>query len=223
MKSRLCLVVASDIEYRAVANVLKRLPQLSVVLIKSGIGAIGFEELHAHRLVSEDIDRVIITGFCGALSDELRKGDVVLYDRCRNLTNVIELDRELNERLETKFKPVRGTGLTVTRVVVEASEKKRLWTEYGALAVDMETFAVASVCRERQIPVAALRVVSDESDEELPDFNRALGEDGEIIARRIPHVLIERPRASWRFIASVRPTMDVFRMIMGRLLKEGDQ
>ncbi|MEP7274200.1 MAG: hypothetical protein ABI882_22085, partial [Acidobacteriota bacterium] len=189
MKGRLCLVVAAEVEYRAAANVLKRLPQHDVVLIKSGIGAVGFESVFADRLASADIGRVIMTGLCGALSEDLRKGDIVLYDRCRNLTDEIELDRELSAKLASTFTPVRGTGLTVTRVVAEASEKKRLRAEYGALAVDMETFIVASACKEQGVPVAALRVVSDEADEDLPDFNRALSDHGEMIARRVPGVL----------------------------------
>ena len=43
-----------------------------------------------------------------------------------------------------------------------------LFQRYGALAADMETFAVAEVCRQRGVPFASIRVVNDTSDETLP-------------------------------------------------------
>jgi adenosylhomocysteine nucleosidase len=61
-----------------------------------------------------------------------------------------------------------GRLLTVDRIVASADEKKRLAAEHEALAVDMETYAVASVCRETKTRCLAFRVISDVADEELP-------------------------------------------------------
>ena len=39
---------------------------------------------------------------------------------------------------------------------------------YAAMAVDMETFAVAEVCRRRDVPFSSVRVINDTADEALP-------------------------------------------------------
>jgi adenosylhomocysteine nucleosidase len=58
--------------------------------------------------------------------------------------------------------------LPVDRVVHQPREKKALGEKHQALAVDMESFDVAQVCRERHVPMLAVRVITDAVDEELP-------------------------------------------------------
>ncbi len=62
----------------------------------------------------------------------------------------------------------RGRLLTVDRIVRLGEEKRRLGAEHQALAVDMESFAVAEVCRARDVPVLVVRAISDAVDDELP-------------------------------------------------------
>ena len=62
----------------------------------------------------------------------------------------------------------RGPLLTADHVVRSPAERRSLLERYAALAVDMETFAVAEVCRQRQVPFASVRVINDVADETLP-------------------------------------------------------
>ena len=61
-----------------------------------------------------------------------------------------------------------GRLLTADHIVRTPAEKQSLGRQYHALAVDMETFAVAEVCRQQQARFLAVRVVNDPADEELP-------------------------------------------------------
>ena len=71
----------------------------------------------------------------------------------------------------------RGRLLTVDRVVRLREEKQQLGRQHDALAVDMESFAVAEVCRQRAVDFLAVRSISDAVDEELPpDIGKLLAQ-----------------------------------------------
>ncbi len=48
------------------------------------------------------------------------------------------------------------------------ADKKKLFQQYSALAVDMETFAVAEVCRRLEVPFSSVRVINDTAADALP-------------------------------------------------------
>ncbi len=192
-------------------DILRQQPSSHCDVVKCGIGAVGFNESFRTRLEGNDYAAVIIAGLCGGLSPELERGDRVIYDSCRTAKSSLDLDAPLTTKLLDGLNCAHGTGLTVSSVITSARAKRELWREFGSIAVDMETFQVASICRDRSVPAVCVRVVSDSSDEDLPDFNRVLGADGEIIGWRVPSVLLSSPVASLRFLSSMRTTLEDFK------------
>jgi adenosylhomocysteine nucleosidase len=114
--------------------------------------------------------RVISAGFAGGLCPSLKRHDILIADRLLD-ANGGEMPVELPAGLAAMVAQpgVRcGPLLTADHVVRLPSEKQSLFERYGALAVDMETFAVAEVCGRRQIAFSSIRVINDPADEELP-------------------------------------------------------
>jgi adenosylhomocysteine nucleosidase len=81
----------------------------------------------------------------------------------------VELPPGLPTRAEAASGDVHcGTLLTVDQVVRTPKDRQLLFQRTGALAADMETFAVAEVCAARQVPFYSIRVVNDTADQALP-------------------------------------------------------
>lgn len=137
-------------------------------------------------------EMVIATGVAGALSHELKAGDLVLAHRViqmdqhsENVRHVLTIDRALLEDIERSLaiggvKYSTGALMTVQRVLVTRAEKKDAKIGTGAIAVDMETAAVAAEAEARGIPLVAIRAVLDEVDDDFSGAADMASEDGAV-------------------------------------------
>lgn len=229
----LCLVMATDVEFRVAAGLLSDLVATTegdlqiarspgVTLLNTGIGAIGFPDKFNRHLAANVYDAVLIAGFGGALDPQRRLGEAVVYDRCMRASDgrSVSPDRDLSERLIQAVGARRGVGLTTERVIADAREKRELHGRFGAMVVDMESYGVLAVCARRELPAAVLRVISDEAGDDLPDFNRILRPDGKIEGSKVLGTLLARPRASWRFVRSMKPAVEGLKAAMGLALSD---
>ena len=118
----------------------------------------------------------ISTGFCGALDDGLRCGDIFV-------ANAVNGELACRPRTERPF--AAGALVSQDRVACALVEKQRL-RQTGAGAVEMEASGVARVARDAGIPFYCVRVVSDAAGDALPlDFNRMRNADGRFSRSRI--------------------------------------
>ena len=81
----------------------------------------------------------------------------------------------------------QGVLIAGDRFVATAAESQALRDALpAALAVDMESAAVAQVCHDFGIPFAAMRTVSDRADDSAHvDFNRFIAEVASVYTREI--------------------------------------
>jgi adenosylhomocysteine nucleosidase len=61
-----------------------------------------------------------------------------------------------------------GRVLTTNRVIDTPEEKRALGSEHRALAVDMESFAVATICQREKTRFLSVRVITDSVNRTLP-------------------------------------------------------
>ena len=101
---------------------------------------------------------ILSCGIAGALSPSLRPGDVVIDG------NVLLVER-LGQALPHAH---RGGVLGNGAITATAAEKRILHERTGAIAVDMESHVAARVAVRKGLPFAALRVISDCADDDLP-------------------------------------------------------
>jgi len=121
---------------------------------------------------------VIGTGVVGALSRELKPGDLILADRifasraeCEIAEHVAAFD---DTRLRAIGKLLLAAGLNYTTGailttdrVLTTGEKRGAKESTDAIVVDMESSAIAVEAAARSLPFVVLRAVLDEVDDEV--------------------------------------------------------
>ncbi len=216
---RLAVLAASARELAPVRAALKRIHSRRLGSFPHEVGQAGSVEVHlvvtgigpapafaaAKSALSEIVvDAVLSTGYAGALGPaglgELILGTEVLnwtkdHSRTRFLSDpaLLAIAREAVAPACTAWS--QGPVVTVENVVWRAVEKRALGQVTGAIAVDMESVAIAQAAATVGVPFLAIRAVSDRVDEDLPmDFNLWLTPGGRLrgIVQLVRHPSILR-------------------------------
>jgi adenosylhomocysteine nucleosidase len=118
---------------------------------------------------------VISAGFAGALQSQINRGDIVMASSIVGEQGD-RLTIDLRFPTDEKQASVHvGRLLTVDRIIRKPEEKRSLGHQHDAIAVDMETLAVARVCQHEKQRFLAIRAITDTIDDELPrDVERLL-------------------------------------------------
>lgn len=112
---------------------------------------------------------IVAAGFAGALTDQIQPLDLVVPNRLlhstgRSLEVGITLEPPSSESPGFHVGPL----LSVSELVRSPQQRRELATKYQALAVDLESFTVAEVCRENATPMWVVKVITDGLDQPLP-------------------------------------------------------
>ncbi len=106
---------------------------------------------------------LICPGYGGGLAPQLRHADLLLVDNFSDASLLAHAAELLGSD------GVHRGPLKSEMVVIDsAADKAALHAKTGAVAVDMETAAVAEACAAAGVPMLALRVISDDASATLP-------------------------------------------------------
>lgn len=156
---------------------------------------------HAIAAAVEEIrPRLVLTcGFAGGLNPILKSSEIVF-------------SAEEGSILYDSLQQAGGTPVSffcARRVAITSEEKQRLWRGMGADAVEMESESIREYCRERDIPAATLRVISDTALEDLPlDFNTLMSPAQKIHYGKLTWALVRAPFKLAELLAFQQKTID---------------
>ena len=138
---------------------------------------------------------VLSAGVAGGLDPALRTGALITAREITDGETTFATDPDWTDRLAALTGAVivdRALGRDV--VATTPAAKAALASATGASVVDMESHIAARWAAEHGIPVAVLRVVSDDAAHGLPPSAVAgMGEDGKVKIGRVLAGLLRRP------------------------------
>lgn len=148
-----------------------------VVTVHSGTGGQAATKATQLLIAGHTPGWIISAGFAAGLQATLKAGDLVMADEIADTSgNRLSLDLKVPPEALAAMPQVHvGRILTVQRPVRKVAEKQALGQQHGALACDMQSLAVAEVCRADKVRCLAIRIIISTFDEELPrDVDRVL-------------------------------------------------
>jgi len=156
---------------------------------------------------------ILLIGLAGGLSPDLRAGDRVLIEECGSYHQFdqfdqlsarwLSCDHSLFKFLIKNLPAVKsGRLITTDSVVCESKDKLNLWRQSGADVVDMEGFIALKLLSESGHHVSILRVISDDSNCDLPDIESVVSASGSLVLLPLVLSFLRRPRVSIRFIVA---------------------
>jgi hypothetical protein len=194
------LIIACGLKREA--RIFNRPGRDLVVVIGGGVAATLDRDLDNKAALFPGI--ILSCGIAGALAPSLRPGDVVIDG------NVLLVER-LGQALPHAH---RGGIVGSDAIAASAAEKRILHERTGAIAVDMESHVAARVAVRKGVPFAALRVISDCADDDLPPAALVgMRPDGGMALGAVLASLARNPRQLPALIRTGRQADQAFRSL----------
>lgn len=135
-----------------------------VLVAHTGVGPVAAAEGIAALLAYHRPRLLISTGFAGGLDPRLATGDLLFATNFSAPALVAECRALLGDGTRAFF----GALASQPQPAETVAEKSALAAATGALGVDMETGSIAAACARADVPLLAVRAISDSALEPLP-------------------------------------------------------
>jgi adenosylhomocysteine nucleosidase len=174
----------------------------NVLVIYSGTGPINASSAAEH-LISQGATKLISWGCAAALSETLKPGDLILVNELiateENKATPLSVNAHWHQHtseLLATFVKVNCGGLAESKSIVSSSEhKKKIHTNTNAVALDMESIAIAKVANQHSLPFLAIRVIADPVEMSLPlAITHSINQHGDVVLSKLLAYLAWHPR-----------------------------
>jgi adenosylhomocysteine nucleosidase len=143
-------------------------PTDSTLVITTGMGS-SAATTGARALVDAGARALVSFGMAGGLDPSLQAGEILLPAEVLTADGrIYRCEARWRERLGATIAARSGRLLTSAKSVGSVEEKAALFGSTGAVAVDMESAAIAEVAEQQGVPFLAVRVVVDSAADVLP-------------------------------------------------------
>lgn len=225
------ILVPQGAEYKAVCKGLSPVkpPKPQVLAIPVGCEPLVryLESYHQAGHLNYPQPRVLLMGLCGSLSPRHATGDIVFYQDCiyqsKEPTPLSQsCDRQLTTLLHQKLKERVSlvNSLTSDRLIYSASEKRHLGQIYNTEVVDMEGFVALEVLNQAGVAVAMVRVISDDSQHNIPNLTEAISPDGSLQPLPLAIGMLRQPIAATRLIRGAIQGLRILQTVTTLLFSE---
>jgi len=152
----------------------------------------------ARALLAAGAGGLISWGVAGGLDPRLRAGDLVLASRVLAPDGAFVLPSAiwrsaLAAQLAGRAPITEGSLLTTPEALCSVAAKALAFRTSGALAVDMESFAIGRAASEGGVPFLVVRVIVDAAADVLPAAVMAASHGGEVRIGRLLGALVRAP------------------------------
>jgi nucleoside phosphorylase len=177
------------------------------LLVVSGVG-VSAAAAGARRLAAAGARALISWGVAGGLDPGLAAGTLVLPREIISPDNVslataTDWREHVRSAIEAQYAVCTGSLLTCRAPLGSVAAKARAFRETAAVAVDMESSAVAEVAAAQRIPFLAVRAIVDGAADELPEAALMAATAG-TATLRIGRLLVTLARAPGELPALIR-------------------
>jgi nucleoside phosphorylase len=185
--------------HREAAPFLRRIPRLvrlraapcpawqseSLIVLETGVGEQRCLAALQWLLAELPPPREVISaGFAGALDENWKVGDVLFADE------ILDMSGQRWNTADRGGSGRRGGLLTMSHLIADPAEKRRLGILHQVGAVEMESAAAVQFCQERGLAFRGVRAISDDVSTGLsPRLLKLLGGSRVSIPRLILGVL----------------------------------
>jgi hopanoid-associated phosphorylase len=169
----------------------------STVIACSGAGPEN-AAIAAQLLINKGAERLISWGCAAALKANLHPGDLVipqtlLTERHEELTIASPWLNKVLDQLSS-LNPYTGSLVESSFIVADSEEKKAIYKQTRAIALDMESVAVARMAIQNNLPVVVIRCIADPVSMDLPKaVSYALNDQGDIKLVKLLCFLLTHP------------------------------
>jgi adenosylhomocysteine nucleosidase len=208
------IVAALGLELRPLAPRAPRTQAIATradgsLILANGIGHAAAAD-GARRLVEAGAGALMSWGLAGGLDPALACGTIVLPKEVlapdgATFATTNAWREQLHQEIAVSQAVCAGRLLSSAKPITSAADKASAWRRMSAVAVDMESAAVAEIAAQFRLPFLAVRAVVDTAADALPPvLIGAAGEAGTGSIARLLGALARSPAEVPDFIRLVR-------------------